>query len=266
MVSVRLLEGPLKVVDINFLEFLAGEEQNILTTLVNLRQDFDVFSQLDSLYREPVGLMDVPLGEELVTSLYLFVHFHLYFSAACLGRSHLSECLASTRKAIDASLSAYEIVLDPTSQPLYKNRDNRFQFIKTHISKARKNDPSHYPLAAELLKLHDICSEFGSHADVSSFTHRVEIKNTGQTGKSTLRFHYFQFPRDKYEYHAYFVGTLLAFHQMLVIFRDFITSKAVGLQEGWKEKIAQLGSVLEEERAACYAFFEAKAKSGEQAT
>jgi len=256
----------LKIDDVNFLKFLSGEEQNILSTLVNLRQDFDVFSHLDGLYRAPFGLIDVPVGEELVPNLYLFVHFHLYFSVACLGRSHFSECLASTRKAIDASLSAYEMILDPSSQPLYENRDNRFQFIKAHISRARKADPSCYPLAVELLELHDICSEFGSHADVSSFVYRVEMKDTDQSAKSSLLFHYFQFPCDKHEYHVYFVETFLAFHQMLIIFQDFIASKAIGLKVGWREEIAKLGSVLEKERAACYAFFEAKAKQrGEQA-
>ena len=252
----------MKIGDINFLKFLGGEEQNILTTLVNLRQDFDVFSHLDSLYRAPFGLIDVPVGEELIPSLYLFVHFHLYFSVACLGRSHFSECLASTRKAIDASLSAYEMILDPSSQPLYEKRNNRFQFIKAHIARARKADLSRYPLAVELLELHNICSEFGSHADVSSFVHRVEMQNTGQPGKSTLLFHYYQFPRDRHEYHIYFVETLLTFHQMLIIFQDFIASKAIGLQVGWHEEIAKLGSVLEKERAACYAFFAAKAKCG----
>jgi len=253
----------LEISDINFLKFLTGEEQNILSTLVNLRQDVDVFSHLDSLYREPFGLIDVPIGEEPIPSLYLFVHFHLYFSVACLGRSHLSECWVSTRKAIDASLSAYEMILNPPSQPLYKNRDKRFQFIKAHISKARKVDPSLYPLATELLEIHDICSELGSHADVSSFVHRVEMEDAGQPGKSTLRFHYFQFPRDKYEYHVYFVETLLAFHQMLVIFQDFIASQAIGLKAGWREEIAKLGSVLEKERAACHAFFAAKTEPGE---
>jgi len=250
----------LKIDNISFLKFLSVEEQNILSTLVNLRQDFDVFSRLDGLYRAPFGLIDVPVREELVPSLYLFVHFHLYFSVACLSRSHFSECLASTRKAIDASLSAYEMILDPSSQLLYETRHSRFQFVKRHISKARKADPSRYPLAVKLLELHDICSEFGSHADVSSFVHRVEMKGTGQPGKSTLLFHYFQFPSDKHEYHFYFVETLLAFHQMLIIFQDFISSKAIGLKVGWCEEIAKLGSVLEKEHAACYAFFTTKAK------
>ncbi len=62
----------MEISDINFLKFLTGEEQNILSTLVNLRQDVDVFSHLDSLYREPFGLIDVPIGEEPIPSLYLF--------------------------------------------------------------------------------------------------------------------------------------------------------------------------------------------------
>ncbi|MGH9959768.1 MAG: hypothetical protein ACREBC_22035 [Pyrinomonadaceae bacterium] len=256
----------MKVGAINFLEFLAGEEQNLLTSLVTMRQDFDVFNHLDELYRAPVGLIDVPKGEDMVPGLYLFVHFHLYVSFAALARSHLSECLASTRKAIDAALSGYEMMVDPDSIPLYKAHDSRFQFIKSYIAKVRKGDASRYPLAVDLVALHEICSEFGSHADVSSFAYRVEMKEADHPGKSTLLFHYFQFPRDNNEYHSYFVETLLAYQQILVIFQDFVASKALGLGEGWKDEIAKLGAVLEKERAACYAFFEAKSKSAGKAT
>jgi hypothetical protein len=239
----------------HFLEYLAGEEQNVLTTLVNLRADFDVFNHLDVLYRAPLDHLDVPHGEETLPSLYLFVHFHLFHSVACLARAHLSECLASNRKAIDAALSAYEIFLDPATVAQYKAREGRFRFIKRHIAKARKADPSSYPLAAELVTLHEICSEYGSHADISSFIHRVERQELGKPGKSKLLFHYFQFPRDKTEYHAYFVETLLAFYQMLLIFRPFISAKAVGLPTDWEKEIAAIGKAIEGERNAVYEFF-----------
>jgi hypothetical protein len=75
------------VSDIDFLQFVSGEEQNLLTTLVDLRLDFDVFSHLDGLFRGPVRPIDVPKGEEVVPSLYLFVHYQLYISVASLARA-----------------------------------------------------------------------------------------------------------------------------------------------------------------------------------
>jgi len=50
-----------KVGDIDFLKFVAGEEQNLITTLINLLPDFDVFSHLSGLFRGPAGLIDVPI-------------------------------------------------------------------------------------------------------------------------------------------------------------------------------------------------------------
>jgi hypothetical protein len=258
MLGCREAASAMSVGHIDFLHFIAGEEQNLLTSLINLRSDFDVFAHLDGLFRGPVGLIDVPKGEEVAPSLYLFVHYQLYISISALARAHLSECLASTRKAIDASFSAYEMMIDPATIPLYENRDNRFQFIRSHIATARKANEATYPLASELLALHDICSEFGSHADVSSFVHRVELKDAGYPGKNTLLFHYFQFPRDKDEYHAYFVETLLAYYQMLVIFKPMVLNRALGLPKTWKSELEMVGDALEKERAAMYGYFEKK--------
>lgn len=241
---------------IDFLKFIAGEEQNLLTTLINLRPDFDVFSHLDDLYRGPVDFLDVSIGEEVIPSLYLFVHYHFYLSVASLSRAHLSECLASTRKAMDASFSAYEMLLHPETIKLYKNQDKKFQFIKGTIAKERKADESTYPLAANLLELHEICSEFGSHADISTFTHRVEVRETDNPKKKKLMFKYYQFPSDKEEYHAYFVETLLAYYEMLLIFKPMLLEKAVGLDAGWDAEVASVGTVLEAERNTVFTYFE----------
>jgi hypothetical protein len=42
---------------------------------------------------------------------------------------------------------------------------------------------------------------------------------------------------------------------MLLIFRDFIASRAAGLKSEWKDELAKLGTVLEKERKSYYAFF-----------
>ena len=44
-----------------------------------------------------------------------------------------------------------------------------------------KNDPSKYPLSHTLINIHDACSEFGSHADISSFFYRLERKKIPDT-------------------------------------------------------------------------------------
>ena len=121
--------------------------------LNNFRKEFDLFYNVDRIYQEPLRRLIISEDDVLVPQLYLFVHFHLYFSISTLLRSHLSECLASMRKAIDATLSAYKTIFEPKYSEKYINRDKYFQFIKSNMQKEIKKNSSKYPLAHELIKI-----------------------------------------------------------------------------------------------------------------
>lgn len=239
----------IKISDSNFLEYLAAEEHNLLASVVNFKSDFDLFYNLDQIYREPLIRLEIPPSKAIIPQLFLFVHFHLYFSVSCILRSHLSECLGSMRKAIDASLSAYKIILEPLSAQAYENRDPMFQQIKNHIQKEIKKDSSKYPLAQQLINVHELCSEFGSHADVSSFFHRLELK-PDSIGRKELRVHYFQFPKKKSEYQFYFIATLQGFYLMFRIFKVFFDQNLKILDMNWEHLIETLGKKLYEQRKA----------------
>src|SRR6266705_5676497 len=201
---------------LRFHDYLGAEEQNLLASILNFRTEFDLFGQLDDILQSPIPRLRIPDEDEvglLVGQLYLFVHFHLYFSVGCLLRSHLSESFSSTRKAIDASLTAYKVILVPETARRYIERDRYFQFIKASLQNEIKKNSSKYPLAHVLIKLHDSCSEYGSHADISSFVHRIEMKELPGANADLLQVHYFQFPRDSAEYKFYFVLSLQAFLQ-----------------------------------------------------
>ena len=186
----------------DFLKYLGSEEQNLLTSIANFRQEFDLFHNVDQIYQAPLGRLCVGEDEAVVPQLYLFVHFHLYFSVTCILRSHLSEALSSTRKAIDAALSAYALILDPDKTTAYLERDKYFRAIKANIQRRLEKDESSFPLARELLNIHGKCSEFGSHADVSSFFHRLQITDLDEKNSEML-FHYFQFPANRDQYRFY---------------------------------------------------------------
>ena len=121
--------------------------------LNNFRKEFDLFYNVDRIYQEPLRRLIISEDDVLVPQLYLFVHFHLYFSISTLLRSHLSECLASMRKAIDATLSAYKTIFEPKYSEKYINRDKYFQFSKSNMQKEIKKNSSKYPLAHELIKI-----------------------------------------------------------------------------------------------------------------
>lgn len=234
----------MKLGEDNFLDYLGTEEQNLLTNIINFKNEFDLFYNIDRIYQEPLKRLVVSSDDVVVPQLYLFVHFHLYFSMSCLLRSHLSETLSSLRKAIDASLCAYKIIQEPTKSVAYLERDRYFQFIKSNIQNEIKKDSSLYPLAHDLVKIHDACSEYGAHSDISSFFHRLETKETDDKKRDILFLHYFQFPRNPEEYKFYYLTTLQGFYSMFLIFKLFLDQNLKIIDPKWEATIKHYGPLL----------------------
>lgn len=49
----------MKIDEINFLEYLSKEEQNLLTSFNNFRNEFDLFYNIDRIYQEPLRVSRV---------------------------------------------------------------------------------------------------------------------------------------------------------------------------------------------------------------
>ena len=245
----------MKLGELNFLEYLGNEEQNLLTSIVNFRSEFDLFYNIDRIYQEPIKRLIVSSENVIVPQLYLFVHFHLYHSISCLLRSHLSENLSSLRKAIDASLCAYKVILEPDSATAYLDRDKYFQFIKSNIQREIEKDSSLYPLAHNLIKMHNACSEYGSHSDISSFFHRLETRATEDEKREILLVHYFEFPRNQEEYRFYHLTTLQGFYSIFLIFKLFLDQRLKIVDTKWESTIKNLGPTLNKLRKDSYEKF-----------
>lgn len=226
--------------EVNFFEYIGAEEQNLITSIVNFKSELELFLNLDKIYKEPLKRMQVSEEESIIPTLYYFVHFYLYFSVSCFLRCHISECLAAVRKAIDASLSAYKIILEPNTAEQYLNRDKYFLRIKDNIQRDIKGDSSKYPLAHSLIKMHDLCSEYGSHADFSTFSDRLLIK------KDEIMFHYFQISRSIENNKFYLLVSLYVYLLIFLIFKIFIDSKLKIIDPVWEMEIQNLQSKLEE--------------------
>lgn len=251
----------MKVKESNFFDYLGTEEHNLLASIANFKEEFNLFADLDRIYRKPLKRLDVnPNQESLIANLYLLTHFHLYFSVSCLLRSHLSECLASLRKAIDAALTAYEIILKPDTAKSYIDKlhpdHKRFRFIKSYIQTRVDKDQFKYPLAHGLIKIHTACSKFGSHADIDSFFHRLERREIPDQPGEELLLHYFQFPRQLEEYRGYFVLTLLAFLSLFRIFKVFFDEKLRIFDLEWELTIEKLDTRLKKLRDRYYRFID----------
>ena len=237
----------------NLLEFLSKEENNLLTSMMKYRDDVDAFSRVDGHFQAPVAYIDVPAGNEqarTVVGLYLFTHFHLYLSFATLLRCHLSDSLASTRKAIDATFTAYKLHLEPGTLKAYLEEDASYRFITKSIMRARKQDNNAYPLAPALLELHGVCSRYGSHADVSSFAHRVKVTPLGPD-KARVEHLMFQFPEDEKEFRYYLASTLSAFMLMIAIYADPLSKLTKNFDvANWIKSSKALTDSIEKVRAA----------------
>lgn len=250
----------------NLIEFASKEEHNLVTSIHTYHDDVAHFARVDGHFQAPVKHVDVPAADNygrMVVGLYLFAHYHLYLSFATMLRCHLSDSLASTRKAIDATLTVYRLHIDPATLQEYLDERGTYKFITRTIRRSREKDASTFPLAPPLLHLHDVCSQYGSHADVASFAHRVEVVPLNKD-QAVVEHLMFQYPKDPDEFRYYIVSTISAFLLMLEVFIDPIAKYAKDFDVGaWRDSTKKLIESTEKVRSAlAKRGLQAKAESG----
>jgi hypothetical protein len=118
-------------------------------------------------------------------------------------------------------------------------------FIKSNIQNEIKENPSKYPLANELVKLHDISSKYGSHADINSFSDRIEVKETTDTNVH-LAFHYFQHQKSEEETIFYLLQILKTFLSIFKIYKIIFDKRLIIVDPQWENNIKDLGVKLDE--------------------
>lgn len=230
---------------IDFLDFLSLEERNLLASMCNMREEFDLFFNLDQIYKEPLVRLKPCPEDVVIPQLYFFAHYHLFISVSCLLRVHLSEALSSARKAIDGTLTAYKLIKEPQETESYLNGERQFINIKSTIKKQLAEDADSFPLAKGLIRLHELFSQFGSHADFSSFAHRMQVIRDVNRDTEVL-FDYFHKPENPEEFKYYFLCVLHAYFQMFLIFRKYFDGQFRIVDPGWEGRIESLGRLLPE--------------------
>jgi hypothetical protein len=249
----HLPKAAIAMYETNLIEFASKEEHNLLTSIHTYHDDLVHFARVDGHFQSPIKHINVPAADNygrMVIGLYLFTHYHLYLSFATILRCHLSDSLASTRKAIDATLTTYRLCVEPATLQEYLDEQQTYKFITRTIRKARKKDASKFPLAPPLLELHDLCSQYGSHADVVSFVHRVEVVPLNED-QAVIEHLMFQYPKDHDEFRYYIVSTMSAFLIMLEVFVDVIAKYTKDFDVGnWHDSTKKLIASTEKVRAA----------------
>lgn len=219
----------------NIFEYMDTEAENVKIS-ANLHEAvLKEHTVVDRFIRACInGLHIDNTPANIVAQLYHFVHVQYLAALSNLLRLHLSESMGNTRKAVDATLTAYELILFPEKLPMYLAREWHFQTIKSRIERARKGNPTKYPLAAGLLELHDMGSQYGAHADVSSFIHRMK-RRPHEDGRGIIQnFAYFQLPESQDQGDSHYVNLFHNFLAMTRVFDPFTEKYAPINFEVWR--------------------------------
>ncbi len=245
--------------NIEFPEYLGTEHQNLIGSFIKFKNEYDLFYNLDLLYKEPIRRLIADGDDSLTIQLYFFIHYHLYFSISLYFRTHLSDSLNSTRKAIDASLIVYKVLLNPSLKEDYLNRKGDFIYLKKEMQKEIKSDSKKYTLAHELLRMHEACSEYGSHADISSFAYRIKLN------KKELSMNYFQYPEVKAEQIYYFILTLHIYYLIFKIYKiEYFDKTLKIIDQQWENKFIFLGEELNKKIKYLYSQIEKEQKNNKE--
>jgi hypothetical protein len=141
---------------------------------------------------------------------------------------------------------------DSTSEPYYfrgaRQRHGSYLNIKRHVETDNKKPETAYADTQGVIDFHEICSQYGSHADVSAFIHRAEITPPNDLGQSLFRLLMFQKPDSDLEFRYYVVQLMFIYMQMLWLMRDFVGDLAQDFdKKNWVQAIHTMGKAMEKE-------------------
>jgi hypothetical protein len=240
--------GGLTRTPLDLARFVGAENENFLVSLANNRHDLAITMRLQGLYvaampHKTLRETDIPIYQ-----LLTFTHYHFLFSTSNLMKCHLSEAFTSVRAAIDGALVAAQIIHDRASQVAYLKREKPFDKLARHYKNLiRDKKPLPHRQIPELLKIHDYCSQFASHADIDSFVHRISTRPDGD--EAMFRIEYFQFSRDPDERQMHALNLFHTFVIILDVFADYLIGEKQSVPELWRKTLHELGAKMEEHAA-----------------
>src|SRR6266404_1260811 len=150
--------------------------------------------------------------------------------------------LASVRVATDAALIASVIIKDRAAQVAYVKREKPFDKLNRHLKNLVANRADLHHAVAKLLRLHDLCSSFASHADIKSFVHRIGFTRDGK--KRGLEVQYFQFSDNKAQRRVHALNIFYCFVLILDLFADYLVDEQKSVPAEWRDRVVKLGQYV----------------------
>ncbi|GAX60925.1 SAM-dependent methyltransferase [Candidatus Scalindua japonica] len=223
----------------NINHFIAIEEENLLTSIENLGDDFFLIHNLDELFK--IGSHLNPINEKshkIPSFLYLITHSEFYTGMVSFLRIHISKSFTSLRSALDCTFTAYYLLKYPDKVDVYlskiKEEDNpEWKKIFLNIKRTIKEDINNFPQAKGLPEIHEYCSIY-AHSDAIGILHRYS------ENKESLEAKFFDYEVNTDDYKKWLACLLTAFLNIYSIYWDEIFKHNVGENmEKMKYKITE---------------------------
>jgi len=203
----------------DFIHFISIEEENVLKSILNLKDDFSLIYDLDILYTDCLKLK--PIGKKelkIPVFLYLNTHREFYLAMSYFLRLHYSKSFCNLRSALDSVFTAYYLIKNPSKIRVYtsklKEEDNgEWNQIFRNIKATIKRDIKDFPKAEGLPEIHEFCSVF-SHSDALGILHRYNEDKE----KLMLEAKYFDYINSIKDYKKWLGYLLLGFFKIFLIF------------------------------------------------
>lgn len=211
----------------NINHFAGIEEENLLTHIENLGEDFFLIHNLDELYKINSSLAPINNAHlKIPVFLYLVTHSELYTGILSFLRLHRSKALTNLRTALDCTFTAYYLLKYPDKTSVYlskikKEQDTEWNKIFLNIKRTIKNDIQNFPMAKGLPEIHEHCSMY-AHSDASGILHRYN------EDKGILEAKFFDYEANDDEYKRWLSFLLTAFFKIYFIYWNEIFKQFAG--------------------------------------
>lgn len=205
----------------NILEFISFEHNNELVSIANLKGELGFLQEFDEIYQDTKDAFPVDRNNDvhlMVGVMFLQAHSEFYIGMSQFLKSHLSKAFLSLRIAIDASFNVYYFTKNPkdTREFLDENsplQQKIFWRIKDYISK----NPKQYPLAQNLIKIHESASNFAAHSSLQSIVYKYQHIVDAEGKKEEVKLNYFD-GLDTADFLPYYFGLLKGHFMVFQLF------------------------------------------------
>ncbi|NUO18924.1 hypothetical protein HUU59_05695 [bacterium] len=216
----------------NFRTFLECENLHERKNQERLGANGAFIDRISDLFLVPirVGVIHNNTESTLIAFLWNTIHERYLLFIAHYLRSHQQDAYSALRHAIDASFVAFLMIKRIGEIEGYTKRHREFKYAKQSIEEYLKAQSSPNLMLSDLVRMHELCSQHGSHADFIAIMNGRFGGQTIRKDRSDIRFDYFQYNNDDDLFIQSFLGMLNRFLYIQELFVEFWQTEGLNCQ------------------------------------